>query len=105
MLDKLTSADFRPFLNQTFLVHYGGETPWETTLIDVRDMPHQQAAGPDDDAARRQPFSILLRSPRVDAYLRQNIYTVKHDTMGALDIFLVPVGQDKHGTLYEAVFA
>lgn len=105
MLDKLTSADFRPYLDQAFLVEYGGDAPLETTLIEVRDLPQQQGELDNDDAPRRGPFSIVLLSTRVDAYLRQNIYTVRHDDMGTLDIFLVPIGQDKRGTLYEAVFS
>ena len=34
----------------------------------------------------------------------QRIYQVEHDAMGAYEIFLVPVGKDATGVLYEAIF-
>jgi hypothetical protein len=53
---------------------------------------------------KRSPFSIVLRTQQQDQYLIQAIYRVEHAAMGSLDLFLVPLGPDKNGMRYEAVF-
>jgi len=52
---------------------------------------------------RRAPFSIVFRGPR-NVVLPQRIYEVEHDTIGAFPLFLVPIGPDQEGMLYEAIF-
>ncbi|HEX3701816.1 MAG TPA: hypothetical protein VHU82_00705 [Vicinamibacterales bacterium] len=52
----------------------------------------------------REPFALLFRGP-ASPRLRQATYAVVHPTLGSLPIFLVPVGEDADGMLYEAVFA
>ncbi len=103
MLDKLTSADFLPYLNETFLIHFGEDEPWETELIEVSELKHQRA-GTDEVGLDQQAFSIVFRSPKVDIYLPQSIYAIEHEKMGRLELFLVPIGRDKHGMCYEAIF-
>jgi hypothetical protein len=51
----------------------------------------------------RPPFSLLFlaKDPRV---LPQRLYRLKHDELGVLDIFLVPVGKDAQGVSYQAMF-
>ncbi len=51
----------------------------------------------------RQPFSLTFRGPR-DPLLPQSIYRLEHAALGALEIFLVPIGRDDAGTCYEAIF-
>ncbi len=48
-------------------------------------------------------FSLLFYGP-VEYPLQQRIYRLQHDRLGILEIFLVPVGRDKEGYHYEAVF-
>jgi hypothetical protein len=49
-------------------------------------------------------FSVTLRGPE-DTFLPQGIYTLSHQQQpGGLDIFLVPVGRDIEGFIYEANF-
>ncbi|HVP29420.1 MAG TPA: hypothetical protein VMW35_09700 [Myxococcota bacterium] len=52
----------------------------------------------------RQPFSLVFLSPE-DRVLPQRIYRLEHAALGALEIFLVPIGRDERGVRYEAVFA
>jgi hypothetical protein len=52
---------------------------------------------------RQEQFSILLRGP-LNIYLPQMTYRMEHDRLGALDLFIVPVGKDEGGFRYEAVF-
>jgi hypothetical protein len=50
-----------------------------------------------------EPFSVIFRaSERVAA--PQKIYRVEHESLGAMDIFLVPLGPDAKGMRYEAIF-
>jgi hypothetical protein len=37
--------------------------------------------------------------------LAQKIHRLEHATLGALDIFIVPIGPDRLGMLYEAIFS
>lgn len=52
---------------------------------------------------RRRPFSLTFRGPN-DPVLSQRIYALENPALGTLDIFLVPIGPDKQGMQYEAVF-
>ena len=98
MLQDLTPASFEAHLGTPFRIHYGGESPLEAVLHEVKR--HEQHPGP-----RSEPFSVLFRSA-LRPILLQSIYRVEHETMGTMEIFLVPVGPDpqRQGILYEAVF-
>ena len=52
---------------------------------------------------RYEVFSVIFRG-EADRIHPQRTYTVEHEAMGSFDLFLVPVGRDPHGVLYEAVF-
>jgi hypothetical protein len=52
---------------------------------------------------RLKNFSLLFRGPLAPV-LPQCIYHLNHDTLGSMEIFLVPVGPDSEGMQYEAVF-
>jgi hypothetical protein len=100
MLDKLTSADFSPYLNQTFYLHLESGEPLAAELIKVTDLG--TGFPPGQEPARRRPFSIIFRcGPNL---LPQRIYRLTHEQMGTLEIFLVPIGPDQFGLCYEAVF-
>src|SRR3954451_4954265 len=89
MLDRLTDADFAPHQGQLFRVVAAEEgPPFEVQLIEVAES---DAPGP----AHHQ-FSLVFRGGP-DAPLPQRIYRVEHDDLGALEIFLVPIGPDEAG--------
>ena len=110
MLDKLTVEDFRPYLKQSFHVHYNDADFFEVQLIDVKDLGNvfgDEEDDLEDDAIvplRKHPFSLMFRSPNAHEYLPQQIYSVTHEQMGTLEIFLVPVGPDRKGMRYQAIF-
>ncbi|MEM5775860.1 MAG: hypothetical protein AAGU05_12735 [Anaerolineaceae bacterium] len=54
-------------------------------------------------SGRQSGFSILFRGP-ADLPLPQYTYTLRHATLGEMDLFLVPVGRKAGGYEYEAVF-
>jgi hypothetical protein len=94
-LGNLTADTFRPLLNGHLRISPGDSPDFEVDLIQVADAGHE---GP-----RREQFSLLFRGGP-DQPLPQRIYRVEHDDLGALDLFLVPLGPDDVGQRYEAVF-
>jgi hypothetical protein len=51
----------------------------------------------------QESFSLTFRAPQ-DAPSVQGIYRLEHQTLPAMDIFLVPVKRDDSGVSFEAVF-
>ena len=104
MLNKVTSADFFPHLNQAFKIHYrstkilDAQLILEVELVEVAEYSENWAG-----LSKRQPFSILFRAPK-ETNLPQGIYQVEHEKMGTLELFLVPIMPDEKGSLYESVF-
>ena len=98
-LIQATASDFSACMGQEFLIRVEGREAVSTELVEVRELP-----APDDDPDRRRPFSLLFRGP-AEAPLRQGIFRLENETLGALEIFLVTVGPDKEGRmLHESVF-
>ena len=104
MLEKLTIDDFSKFLQHTFqiLTEAGGEESADASLkavlVEVTQLRERQ-----ENENKRVPFSIVLLGPS-EPVLPQQIYSLKHEVLGRVDLFLVPLGPDKGGMLYEAVF-
>jgi hypothetical protein len=102
MLDQLTIETFEPLVGSSFWVH----TRTETGTHKVELRLERAAKVMESEAARlaRNPFSLYFVGPE-SIYLEQKIYHVTHDAFpDGLDIFIVPVGKDARGYLYEAVF-
>ena len=99
-LATLTESDFSPYLNESFRIVAPAES-LEARLVRVTPLgPRPPAAA---KPGKRAPFSIAFRTPRETRW-PQGIYGVEHDSLGRLSIFLVPIGPDELGMLYEAVF-
>jgi hypothetical protein len=101
VLDRLTADSFSPAVGETFALDAGDAGRLELELLESR--LHDPEAPPADASGKRAPFSLLFRGP-VDPILPQRIYHLEHPSVGAIEIFIVPVGQDAQGTSYEAVF-
>jgi hypothetical protein len=98
-LDQLTSRIFEPLVGSLFVLP-GIATPpvlLTLTLVEVEaDARHARNAATGS-------FSLLFTGPR-EWTLPQRIYRLEHPTLGVLEVFLVPIGQDNRGFLYQAVF-
>ena len=94
MIEQLTRDDFARQLNTKFLYKWDdfGEVVFE--LIVVTEIQH---------SPQQEVFSLLFKGPP-DQLLPQQMYSLVHEQLGALDIFLVPIRQDAEGIYYEAVF-
>ena len=99
MLGELTHATFTDCLGSQFRLHYGSPAPLAVDLIAVTPLGVQGRPRP----PKREPFSLVFRGPR-DFYLPQRVYKLEHSALGALEIFLVPIGPDDAGMRFEAVF-
>jgi hypothetical protein len=97
MLDKLTIQNFQDHLNEEVKVLAGAQT-FDFELVEAAEMT-SAAVG----ASGRGPFSVIFRGPE-EPILPQAIYRVSHKKLGELDLFLVPLGPDREGVRYEAVF-
>ncbi|MGE0128796.1 MAG: hypothetical protein AB7U82_12015 [Blastocatellales bacterium] len=93
-LDHLNTAVFSEHLKTPFRVRVGEDRTLDIELIEV---------APGRSTPRQEQFSILFHGPS-DIFLPQRIYQIEHDVLGCLDLFLVPVGRQEDGFLYEAVF-
>ena len=100
MLDNFTIATFETHLGGTFSVSVDDEH-LTMELIEVTDLTSR--SGPAAANRERAPFSLLFRGPR-QIVLPQRIYRMKHEDIGTFELFLVPIGPDRHGMRYEAIF-
>jgi hypothetical protein len=94
-----TVDDFKPLTGSQFVVkQVGGESVDMTfTLMTATALVGGYAL------AKRGAFSLTFNGPRQPIY-RQNTFTLVHEKLGELSIFMVPIGTNSDGCLYEAVF-
>ena len=98
-MDDLTIETFAPHLDSEFRL----EAPPPDGSIVLR-LTEVTALGHQPNAPRVEPFSLQFSGPP-QPFLEQRMYRIEHDALGALDIFLVPIGYDRAGSIrYEAVF-
>lgn len=99
MLDQLTIDTFEPLVGGTFWVEFPTGGKVELRLVRAAKVMESEAA-----RLNRHPFSLFFVGPK-SYLLPQQTYHLTNETLGALDIFLVPVGQREDVYDYEAVFA
>jgi hypothetical protein len=95
-LGDLTLADFEPLVGDTFMLEGATEVPLAFTLRSATPAGEQPGG--------RAPFGLIFGGPP-QPLLAQAIYRLTHAELGALEIFVVPLGQDEAGTTYQAIFA
>lgn len=98
-IQELSLEHFLPLLGQSFFLHLGNGETYTLKLDEA--VPLGSAPGPEF----RQPFALYLHHPRGDAYLPQRTYCLEHPNLGALDLFMVPLGPDAKGMRYEIIFS
>lgn len=93
----LSIQNFAGAANQMFELSIG-EASMPLTLVEVIPLPARPFPG-----MLRDPFSLTFKSESA-VILPQKQYRLKNADMGSLDVFLVPIGRDVQGILYQAVF-
>ena len=94
MLEDLSASVFAAQLDTEFRVAFEGVPPVTLELFDVTEG---------DPASAQEHFSLLFRGPR-DRVLSQGMCRMEHSELGALVLFIVPIGPDPRGMRYQAVF-
>jgi hypothetical protein len=102
MTDLPTRDTFAECLNSTFTIRVDESSSFSMTLIEVSPLP-ERSPGTGTAPMTRAPFSLVFRGPK-ESVLSQRIYSFEHESLGELDIFIVPIGPDDEGMRYEAVF-
>ena len=102
MLERLTVDDFMPAVGDVFVLDGGDAGAFELRLTEASLYDPQSAAI--DGDGRRSPFRLVFTGP-ADPLLAQQTCRLEHPTVGALEIFIVPVRRTGEGTDYEAIFA
>ncbi|MDJ0705577.1 MAG: hypothetical protein QNJ46_20055 [Leptolyngbyaceae cyanobacterium MO_188.B28] len=104
-MDKpLTISDFRPHLSSKFYVHCDKDREnleaLETKLTEINELKYDRRG----DLGKAFTLTFL---GELEPILPQKIYQFEHQTMGKLNMFVVPIGPDREGKgmCYEAVFS
>lgn len=97
MSQDLTLEMFRPRLGEQFRIQATDQRSIDVELVEANPL------GSNTATPRGQPFSLVFRAAGGEQ-VPQRIYRVEHEQMGAHDIFLVPIGPDRGGMRYEAIF-
>ena len=98
MLEDLTVESFERYVGSSFWADFPNGSRVELRLVRAAKVMESEAA-----RLKRHPFSLYFIGPK-SFRLKQHIYRITHETAEAMEIFLVPVGEDEGGVLYEAVF-
>jgi len=94
MSDDLTRDTFAPHIGTRFAVTSASTTAVELELVEVTDI---------GDGNRGLNFRLLFRGPR-ETTLGPGTVELEHPEIGAVALFIVPVGADPAGVQYEVVF-
>ena len=94
MPEQFTKEAFSEHLNTKFSIPLQPAGAVELELIEVVSTL---------STPRQEQFSVFFRGPG-NILLPQMTYHMKHDAMGDIEIFIVPVGKAEDGFRYEAVF-
>lgn len=97
-LNEVTHEDFQPCLNDMFTIKSDADNAPQLELIEVKPLGESNP-----EAKSRQPFSLLFRGP-MEPVLQQQLYQLENPQFGEMGLFLVPVGPDDSGMLYDASF-
>ena len=98
MDEELTETEFSKHLNTNFQFDCGPEGKLDLTLVEVKTYNPNPG-----DQTGLERFSLFFRGP-AKPILAQQIYSINHDAMGPMHIFIVPLEPDSKGPQYEAVF-
>lgn len=96
MLDQLKLEDFQPLVGQS--LNLGDGT--NSVVLELAEARALKSPSP-----RSAPsFALILRHNGAKQAFGQGLYRLEHPGLGALDLFVVPVGPDGTGMCYEVTF-
>jgi hypothetical protein len=96
LLHTLTVETFAELVGDRFALGADPDAALDLELIEANPLGARPGRG-------RAPFSILFRGPLAPV-MPQRIYPITLQTLGCLELFIVPIGPRDGGMVYEAVF-
>ena len=99
MLDEFTHENTQQYIGDTFRIEFtdGNVVELKLERVDFLMAKHLQPK------MKRDAFAMIFRGPK-HLLLTQHMFPLQHPTLGVVEIFLVPIGMEEAGALYEAVF-
>lgn len=94
MTDTLTHEAFSKHAGEKFEVELEPEKSIELELVEISELKQ---------SATQEQFTVVFLGPN-EIFLGQGIRQMKHEELGELEIFIVPIAQEQNGYRYEAVF-
>lgn len=99
-----TLQSFEPHVGTTFQIVMNGEPALDLELAAVEDLTVRDRLR--DPSIRSQPFSLIFQGP-LSPVAQQSTYDLQHAVLGALSMFLVPIGPNRNAPQsmqYQAIF-
>jgi hypothetical protein len=94
-LRELNSKVFAECLHSSFQIAIPGGSPLTVELSEVTER---------NDSPKLEQFYVIFHSSGGE-YLPQAMYTLKHEKLGDIELFLTPIGPSAgSGANYQAVF-
>ena len=94
---NLNQETFSRYLNTKFTFHHKNVEAVSLKLVEVYDLTSKTVTH-----SAKQCFGVVFSGPR--NALRQETYTVEHESLGKFDMLVVPIASRKEGFYYEAIF-
>jgi len=98
-LDDLTFDTMHPLIGSAFHISVPERGEVDLKILDVCKVMERVKS----PRLKREPFSIFLLGPQ-ELRFSQGMYPLRHDELGELSMFIVPIGVLDEGFQYEAVF-
>lgn len=93
-------STFAGLVGSTFYARAVSPKRLRLLLSEVDDLPSAKTAG---TVGFEESFAVRFRGP-AGLPLRQGTYTLRHESLGELAVFLVPVDRPAKTLAYEAIF-
>ena len=97
----LNRETFSRYLNTKFSFSHGNARAFAVTLIEVNDLTPKTARPPAMNG--KECFATVFIGSH-NLPVRQETYTVTHESLGKFDMLAVPIARNKTGVYYEAIF-
>ena len=91
---KIKREEFDEVLNTEFRIPVENSDPLKLELYEIVEAL---------STPTQEQFALHFRGP-LEMPFPQAIRLLEHDTMGKLTLFLVPIGRNEEGMIYEAAF-
>lgn len=98
-LEELTFDLVQSLIGSSFRTPIEGRPEVELKIVDVCKVMERV----ESKKLTRQPFSIYFLGPP-DILLHQGTRSMRHEQLGEMEIFMVPISKKEDGFEYEAVF-